>query len=167
MCIYKFFIITRDIIDEDGIMLKSEDFDKISSDVYLRILAGDIPVSRSYYYRLSRRLKELGLIKDKAINFKFILSFRVSQGELRIEKKIILVDKKEGVLIFVNLSSPHCPSCPLLDECIKSVTKTLGRVKGYPCLSWNELITYIMSKFLLRAKSFKGELIHRTARRTQ
>lgn len=163
MCIYKFFIITRDIINEDGIVLRSEEFNKISSDVYLRVLAGDIPVSKSYYYRILRELKGLGLIKDKAINFKFILPFSVIQGELKIEKKIILVDKKRRALIFVDLSSPHCPSCPLLDKCIQSVS--LGKVKVYPCLSWNELITCVTSKFLLRARSFKGEFRHRSTRR--
>ena len=152
MCIYKIFTINREIVGNERILVKDDEFSKIESEAYLRVLAGEIPVSKSYYYKILSKLREFGLIRGTAINFKLVLPYSIRGDRLKIEKKALFITGRK--LVYVNLSSPNCDQCPLLMDCQKAILELTGMTLKYPCMGWNKIITSLTVNLLFKTRSF-------------
>ncbi len=113
--------ITRPIKDEDKILLlRVDEFRKIvENEKYVDVLANDSlskdgGVSKSYYYYLVKKFRDLGLLEDNSLAFRygFVFDPPLDGNSLKLYDDFIYVSKKGYLIIY---DSAYCDSS--CDEC--------------------------------------------------
>ncbi|EWG06493.1 MAG: hypothetical protein ASUL_09249 [Candidatus Aramenus sulfurataquae] len=163
MCDYKVVKIERPVRNVSKVaLIPREEFNKLSQENYLNVLRftkEKLNMSKSYYYYILERLKELGLIFENAINFKAVIPFLVEDGSLKVDKSMIYVTGR--YLFFMDSGSSRfsCGSCPVRALCyygLKTVASEIGfKVKGNYTLSvlWERAITAVFNNVMSRVSS--------------
>jgi hypothetical protein len=136
MCDYRLVKISRVVGEiENLILLPREYFNRLSDEVYLKVLVSDdrlsLHLSKSYYYYILSQLKRLELIKDNAISFKAIIPVVINEKGIEFDNSIAYVDKNNNLLIFIDMRSSKygCPECPVYTECVfglKRIANSIG-----------------------------------------
>ncbi len=107
------FDVKRGIVDRPGlIMLNRYLFKKIvENEIYLKVLSCPdfkmAGISKSYYYYILEKLKEINLIKDGKINFKLLVSYTYDNKDhsIRIDPSFIFIGNN---LMYVLDSRKRC-----------------------------------------------------------
>ena len=99
-------------------------------------------VSKSYYYYLLRKLRNLNLIQDNKINFRVVIPFKISNDFLiKFEPVVVYVNKKNKTLYLID----HKKRCNIDDyELAKELNLKNGK-KDIPCKRIiEEIFKYVM-----------------------
>jgi hypothetical protein len=175
MCDYRLVKISRAVGEtENLILLPREYFNKLSDEVYLKVLVSDdrlsLRLSKSYYYYILSQLKRLELIKDNAIWFRAIIPVIINEKGIEFDNSVAYVDKNNNLLIFIDMKSSKygCPECPVYTECVfglKRIANSIGvkigkigdegRYSKLPAKLWDSIANEILHKYLRNLKSIK------------
>ncbi|MFP3400268.1 hypothetical protein [Acidianus sp.] len=173
MCDYRIITTDRPVKDSGkAIIVSRETFNKLTSDIYLKVMASDdrekLGLSKSYYYYILDLMKKLGLIEDNALAFKLILPFVKGEKELKFDDGIIYLNGKQIISIDMSSSKYACPTCPVFAECVYGIkriamsmkikTQSIGseieaRNERLPSKLWYSLIRGIVAKVLPKLDS--------------
>ncbi|WP_187152704.1 hypothetical protein [Acidianus manzaensis] len=130
MCLLLEYEVSRPIISNDILLLKKDDFLKLS-ELHLSVLSSDKrnkEISKSYYYFIINKLRDLGLLLDNAIAFKAVLAYTVNLQGILIDKQIIFVTNDNKRMIYYNPENSvyQCCGCPVTSECLQGL-KTIAK----------------------------------------
>jgi hypothetical protein len=154
MCIFFASKIERPTNPEKIIMLKDKEFSKLGRENIISVIARERPegLSKSYYYFVLNKLKELGLMKDNSINFKAVIPITDDYFHLRG----ILYITNERELIYINLEergNNRCMNCVVKESCLSAVKviskETKIKLRRENLMeAWEELIEEAWSKIV-------------------
>jgi len=98
-------------------------------------------VSKSYYYYLLGKLRNLNLIQDNKINFSVVVPFKISNDFLiKFEPVIVLVNKKKKMLYLIDHKRCNVGD----EELFKELNLNDGK-RGMPCKRIiEEIFKYVM-----------------------
>ncbi|NON63471.1 hypothetical protein, partial [Acidianus sp. RZ1] len=152
MCDYKLIVTKRPIKKTSrNILVKREIFNAITEDKYLKVLVEESKdnMSRSYYYYILRRLKEIGAIEDNAISFRAIFPFIIRGEKVEIDRGIIFSSKDGIIVMDLNSEKYQCNTCPVVAECAYGLRKIASelaiKIKGKTLSElWNNMVSNII-----------------------
>ncbi|AWR98032.1 hypothetical protein DFR86_11130 [Acidianus sulfidivorans JP7] len=157
MCLLIEYNVSRPIISNDILLIKKDDFLKLN-ELSLSVLASDKrnkEISKSYYYFIVNKLRNLGLLIDNAISFRMALPFTVDLHGISIDRGIIFITDDNKNLIYYNPenSTYYCNGCPVESGCVqdlKSIAKEIGIKIRKESLdeAWIALLEETRMKFL-------------------
>ncbi|EWG06711.1 MAG: hypothetical protein ASUL_08284 [Candidatus Aramenus sulfurataquae] len=133
MCIIRTAEVSRPVLFRDVLLINEKDFEKLSDENYFRVLAMDKKweeISKSYFYYIVGKLRELGLLLDNAISFKVVLPFTVNEGGFHVSDGLLyLTEDRKLVYYNPKFDVYACSGCPVVETCLKSI-KSLARETG-------------------------------------
>ncbi|MCG3109940.1 hypothetical protein L3N51_02237 [Metallosphaera sp. J1] len=151
MCYLNISKIDRPIIERNVVLLRKEKFDKIGNDKFIKVLSAHerSEMSKSYFYFVLGKMRELGLMEDNGLAFKAVISFEPKGEKMELEEKLIYVtEDKELVLMDLERDEYSCRSCSIRSMCVsylKLIAKESGAKvsKMNPRDAWKEVIGHI------------------------
>ena len=98
-------------------------------------------VSKSYYYYLLGKLKNLNLIQDNKISFNVVIPFKIGNDFLiKFEPVIVLVNKKKKMLYLIDHKR-----CNVVDDDLLKELKLKDGKRDIPCKRIiEEIFKYVM-----------------------
>lgn len=162
MCYFIAKTIIRPILAQDVVFIPLDEFDKLANDAILGVLASDKrddKISKSYFYFIVNKLRNLSLLIDNAIAFKVVLPIAVN-GQISLSQGIMYVSNKQLVYFNPRFNSMNCGNCSVAADCVYAI-KTIARDnnltvrKENPFEAWNELLSSLGEKTLHSIKSLR------------
>ncbi|WP_174631157.1 hypothetical protein [Metallosphaera tengchongensis] len=118
-------------------------------------------MSKSYFYLMLDRIRDMGLVIDNGIAFKAALSFSPSGEKLELENKILYVtDNRELIVMDLESDDFTCKSCPIRMTCVnylKTVAKELNfkLYKDNPREAWKDIMSSLRKVLVERTPYLK------------
>lgn len=169
MCDYRIFNTDRPVKkSEKIIMLSRENFNKLGTENYIKVLSTDrresLALSKSYYYYILEDLKRMGLIEDNAIAFKAVIPFIPRQSSLDIDTGVLYTSNNHLIFIDMGSSKYECGTCPVYAECVYGIRRIASEMRikvgnidneeardlRIPSQLWNKLVKGIFAKTVVR-----------------
>ncbi len=131
MCLLRTINVERPLLSNDILLIKEEEFEKLGDEIYMRVLASDRrgdEISKSYYYFIVNKLKQIGLLIDNAIGFKIVFPFKAESDSISISEGIMFItENKKLVYYHTKVYDYNCEFCPVQNECVYDL-KTLAKL---------------------------------------
>ncbi|AOL16449.1 hypothetical protein BFU36_06740 [Sulfolobus sp. A20] len=131
MCLLRTINVQRPLLSNDILLIEEEEFEKLGDEIYIKVLASDRrgdEISKSYYYFIVNKLKQIGLLVDNAIGFKVVFPFKTKSDNISISDGIMFItDNKYLVYYYTKDYDYNCEFCPVQNECIYDL-KTLAKL---------------------------------------
>lgn len=167
MCLFKITNVDRNVLINDAIMIREEDFLRLGDDNYLKALASDKrgnEISKSYFYFIVNKLRQIGLLIDNALAFKVILPFYIAYDSIKLADGIIFItDDKKLVYYYYKDLKYDCRNCPVVEECVRNL-KAVAReadIKVFndlPSEAWLNIINSIKYSLLENVNYIKVKI---------
>ncbi|EHP70954.1 hypothetical protein MetMK1DRAFT_00014580 [Metallosphaera yellowstonensis MK1] len=163
MCYFNISKVDRPIIEKNVVLLHNENFEKLTNKKYISVLSTHEreDMSKSYFYLVLERFREMGLIKDNALAFKVALPFQVRGDRIEIGDGIMYVtENREVLLMDLKRDDLACGNCTVKSYCVQSL-KTLAREvkvplsKANPREAWKELIKRIKENLVENVRTMR------------
>ena len=167
MCLLRVLSVTRPIIQKDIIILRYENFSKLKDENYIRVLSSDKKgeeISKSYFYFIVNKLRQMGLLLDNAISFKVVVPYSVISKGISLKKGILYItNKKEMIFIDFCDQTYSCEKCTIFASCIpslKQIAYELGMkiTSDNPNVVWYKVIESIQQTLLESSVSLRLKL---------
>jgi|OSPMetMinimDraft_2_1075162.scaffolds.fasta_scaffold08950_2 hypothetical protein len=133
MCLFRKIRVERPIISNEVLLIKKDDFVHLGDEIYLRVLASDKrgeEISKSYYYFIVNRLRQMGLLLDNAISFKAVFPFEVTSNGISLTDSIMFITDDKTLVYYNSENTVYsCESCPVTLECINGFKSVVREVK--------------------------------------
>lgn len=163
MCYLNISKVDRPIIEKNVVLLRKEKFDKIGNDKFIKVLSAHerSEMSKSYFYFVLEKMRELGLMQENGIAFKAVISFEPNGDKMELKEKLMYVtEDKELVLMDLERDEYSCRSCSIRSVCVsylKLVAKESGAKvsKMNPREAWREVMGYIRKNLVENASYLK------------
>ncbi|NON62413.1 hypothetical protein HLB03_06860, partial [Acidianus sp. DSM 29099] len=105
MCNLIVFDLEREAINTDNVVLLNlGDFKRIGELSYIQVLSSPHKkeLSKSYYYYILKRLKELDLLEDDKITFRIALPYKLSKSGLELVNGILYITEDKKLVYYDN-----------------------------------------------------------------
>jgi len=125
----------RDVVDDPRVVFMQYDvFKKIfHCESFLKVLLNNdyvsAEVSKSYYYYILGKLRNLSLIQDNKVNFSMVIPFKIEDNNftVKFEPTIVFVSKKRKMLYIIDYRR-----CNIDEELLKELDLKDGK-RDFPC----------------------------------
>lgn len=167
MCLLRVLNVARPIIQNDVILLRYESFSRFKDEIYMRVLSSDKrdgEISKSYYYFIMEKLRQMGLLLDNAISFKAVLPYNVTPSGINLIEGIMYITNKKELIYFDIYDQTYvCGKCEVLSKCVpslKQIAYELGiKVRSdNPNIAWYKILESIQQAILNSSLSLKLKL---------
>ena len=167
MCLLRVLNVTRPIIQNDVILLRYENFSKLKDETYVRVLSSDKrgeEISKSYFYFIVDKLRQMGLLLDNAISFKAVIPYSVTFKGISLKEAILYITNKKEMIFFDIYDQTYvCGSCRVISSCIpalKQIAYELGiKIRSdNPNVAWYKILESIQQTLLESSVSLRLKL---------
>jgi len=167
MCLLRVLNVTRPIIQNDIILLRYENFSRLKDETYVRVLSNDKrgeEISKSYFYFIVDKLRQMGLLLDNAISFKAVIPYSVTSKGISLKEGILYVTNKKEMIFFDIYDRTYgCGKCTVVTSCIpglKQIAYELGiKVRSdNPNVAWYKILESIQQTLLESSISLRLKL---------
>ncbi len=136
---------------------------KIGNDRFLKVLSTHqrVDMSKSYFYFILDKMREMGLMSDNGIAFKAVISYDMKGDKVELKEKLMYVtNDKELLVMDMERDDYSCRTCSVRSLCInylKLVAKESGVQinKLNPREAWREVMASMRRNLIRNAPFFK------------